>query len=178
MVSAIPTKPTFSAGERVSAAKMNTLSNHADWVTDAPMIHLYLGSNTTLGTSGYLTWNNILTSLSNFSVTLPAAYITVPYTGIWEWELQVSLSHSPTSSNPAFANLYQGDASSAGTRIAGDQDVRVGGGMATFLNCSAKVAMTAGTTAIRGYVQSSTTGMTAYGTSRATCLSGRLLQRL
>ncbi|THV39606.1 hypothetical protein [Glycomyces buryatensis] len=178
MVSAIPTKPTFSAGERVSAAKMNTLSNHADWVTDAPMIHLYLGSNTVLNTSGFVTWNNLLTSLSNFSVTLPATYITVPYTGIWEWKYQLSLSHSPASSNPASATLYVGDASSQGTRVAGDQMVRVGGGMTTFLACSAYVAMTAGTTAIRCFWQSSTTGMTAYGTSRATCLSGRLLQRL
>jgi hypothetical protein len=177
MAGAIPSRPTFSVGERVSASKMNALAAHADWVMDAPMLHLYLSGNVDLGTSTYLSWGVSLSSLSNFTITLPTEAVIVPYSGIWEWRLQVSLSSLPSSSNPATVLLHQGDATSTGSRLTQTQAVRISGAT-NMLECTAWASMTAGTSAIRAQVTSSTSGVTAYQGSRSTTLSGRLLQRL
>ncbi|MEU6246403.1 hypothetical protein [Glycomyces sp. NPDC047010] len=176
MATAIPVKPVFTVGERVSASKMNTLASHADWATDPPMVHLYPGANVTWASANNVTWTQNLSSLSNATVTLPAERITVPYTGIWEWTFQVGTSADPASGNPVRANLYTGTTDSTGTRIAGQHGLRYSG-ITNYVQCTARVSMIAGTTWVRATIASSTVGVTVYGSARETWLEGTLIAR-
>jgi hypothetical protein len=171
-----PPKPTYSAGERVTASKMNAAAAHADWSTDKPMVYVYLGSNVTMTTVETLTWNSSLSSLSNVTPTLAVQRITVSYTGIWEWTVQIGLDDSPASSNPVFLRMYTGNDTSPGSRIAGDHCLRYSGQI-NYAQCGARVSMTADTTWVRIGVSTSTSGVVLYGSSRETWLAGRLVGR-
>jgi len=179
MAGAIPTAPaSFTAGERVTAAKLNSLTALANWSTDAPMFHVYLSAAVDLSGSSSVTWSANLSSLSNMSLTLPAAYIPIPYTGIWEVQYQVGVATNVIDTSAFYWYTYlSSDTASTGSRIATGTGHRHTAGTAHYFSTTARVSITAGQYLL-ARVTSAADGRSLAAGSRDTFFSGRLIARL
>jgi len=174
---AIPTAPSFVAGERVTASKMNALTSLANWPTDVPMFHLYLSANIDMGTTTPVTWTSNLSSLSNMSVSLPAAFVPIPYTGIWEFTFQVSVASQRTDTTSFYWYLYlASEAAATGSQVGSSVGHRHTAGTGQPFQFTTRTAITAGQYVYARTSTSDETKTLASG-SRGTYLEGRLIAR-